>query len=260
MKKIINILAFLMISGIVFADDIWERKLIMGYKNIPGKYYYIDAITSYNNGLYVSTRYEQNKISTNQNLFKIRFSNIKKLNSFNYGFETGMDISASKSSKEWAIRSKSNYTGDIRWLYITNYAPNNGKNLLVTQIFNTDFAIPLLFRIEFSLLKNIKANLSIGEYIISQTEKTSRDYSDNYSPSADADDEVRNTFITIKPIIELTPEINWKIAKNINFGANIELGYIPEYTLKEKFMDPHKMEYKIGGITYGGAVSLNLDF
>ena len=90
--------------------------------------------------------------------------------------------------------------------------------------------------------------------MIAQIENTIRDY-ENISYSED-----REVFLSVKPIIEINPGLSFKLKNNFYIHLDGKLGYISKFVAKDEIHHSSKIEYEFGGMTYGGGMSLNLDF
>lgn len=246
--------------------DNWNIQSNMGYNYIPGKYYYRENVGSYDNGTSISSFWQQGTVETPLYLFPIRFAFTRKFGLVNLGVETGLDISLVKTISAWIKPDIAGYSGTTRFPYLKTYSTSAEmtlRNELVT------WAIPLLLKTDWDLFKLEKLSLnlgfSVGEYILVQTINSTLTF--EYKQTAGTynvgDKEIMSepsTYAVINTIIELCPNLTYKLTDEFLINVLIKLGYIPVFSNITSINPSDKTGYEFGGLTYGVGLGASVKF
>ncbi|MCB4790432.1 MAG: hypothetical protein LHV68_00940 [Elusimicrobia bacterium] len=263
MNKYCFVLMFLFVTSVASAESKWTPYTSIGYRFIPGKYYYVLVSGEKSGGSATSIEYSQHEKNANLELVAARFSLMKSCGSFQFGFEYGLDFSGKNTSNEWRL-AKDVSDGAFEYLLSDGGPSRNSEKTIIKSI--ETMAIPLLVNCSFNIFEKkeyaFRTRLGAGVYIINQMEDNSinPDVLSITGYNWDWRTTDRENILVINTIYEFSPEFIYKISDSLDLGLKCDIAYIPKYKLFNFEVPAGKTEYEFGGIAYGGGVSLNLNF
>ncbi|OGS47078.1 MAG: hypothetical protein A2539_08260 [Elusimicrobia bacterium RIFOXYD2_FULL_34_15] len=263
---LISFFIIVIASVSLFSNNKWDTNIYIGYKCIPGKYYYFQGIESYINGVGVPIlpAFEQGEVNSNLELLTLRFSFLKPQKIFNFGLETGIDLPIKKTINKWFKPATFNYTGITRFPRSDFGISSPNADDTYTKEIST-IAFPLLVKFSKRMLNkgnlNFDLGLNIGEYLIFQKIETFEMFESKVNIGSTYNLATRDINIYSKIIAEFNPEVKYKLKDNCFIGIFGDIGYIPKFEmLLEEDTNTFKTKYEFGGLTYGGGLNFNLDF
>lgn len=270
------ILAFF--PGAIFASP-WKLETAIGYKLIPGTFYYQEDARKYANGTQTSGSTEQGIEDSKLEFKTFRFSFMRFDRLWHIGFETGFDASINKDKNSWYAPPTANFTGEIRMLK-WNVDPGTsvgliGNNYEASLIRNVNaYAIPFLFKVGFLIInrEKIKAGVTAGygPYFLFQTQtitgiNTFTQASGSTSVGDKNIDSTNKSFNDMRAISEIKPTISFHLKETFDLILGGEVGYVPPTShatvnIQRSLAQSSFEEYAFGGKTYGGWLGARFSF
>ncbi|MFC1522465.1 hypothetical protein ACFL6Y_08665 [Elusimicrobiota bacterium] len=262
-KKLLFTCLLITFPAILFARDKIYREFSVGFKHVPGRYLYREAVETYNSGSLVSAHEEQGSVKVGFDLIAVRIAYKKDFNLATIAVETGVDVPSSDADREWTKPATYNYTGGTRFPAETAGDASAELNLRKEV---SSLCFPLMFKIEKLFLERekVKAGVSaaIGRYLILQTMRSPLTSSYKQASGANAIGDMvsfipKGGYSDVETILEFKPRVALRLSKSMDLGLHLELGYLSHFGKTKSIAGSAKTKYRFGGFTYGLGASLN---
>lgn len=295
MKKIliVSLVLGMMLPLISFAQEsvsIGPVKFQVGINQFPGKNYWVDELYKWDGSAW-QQKTVQVEESFHMSLLSIRASTMKPIGAnLSAGLEVGCEIPVSSWKKKWenaagdtTIGEPAEYT-QIIWLSGWLLSPEE-EYIQSLEIKERLLVVPILGKLAYTFPSHgemkLGAALAFGAFIInSRVTTTMTDtYVENDSPYQTGDEDIyeaTRSGTTCSPGGEFSVQLSLPLGSRVSVGLNGSLGYIGKSVL---FFGYETTDYEqigwtpgapelatlkqlmeVGGLSYGGGLSLNLLF
>lgn len=258
MKKLWPSTALLLLSMPCFGESGWSVDSHVGYKVIPGSYFYKERVEQFINGSSLGLGTEQGQRGATLNMFAARIAFMRPVKGIRLGVETGLDFPIQKTVIQWVEPATDGLTAVTRFPSEAS-GLDRAETILSKEI--TTWAFPLLLKTSVAMGSgdkwSVQGNLAFGGYITVQTIDTSRTniYQFPSGVYQVGDRRIvqgsRETFTSVNPMVEFRPETVYKLSDDFNLSFWGELGYIPKFGPLTELDQNIKTAYEFGGLTYG---------
>jgi len=294
LKKILTIGLILAITlpVTVFAVEEYVNlgpvRLQAGINQFPGKNYWIEEMHKWD-GSDWQTKWSQNEESFHVTLLSVRASKMKPIltPSLSGGLEVGCEIPIISWKKDWK-----NPAGDIGavppevteytvlWFEVFQDTTPAADYSQLFELKETFVVVPVLGKLAYNTGRRAKVGvgLSFGAYIVNSRiiGTTTHTYAQNSPPYVQGEKETTEMSIsatTCSPGGEFSVQLSLPLGNQASIGLNGYLGYIGKATVfwglertgytqiewspAAPEMATLKQIFEVGGLSYGGGLSLN---
>lgn len=297
MKKIliISLVLGMMLPLKSFAQEgisIGPVKFQVGLNQFPGKNYWIEDLYKWDGSAWQQKRV-QGEESFHVSLLSIRASTMKPISpNLSAGLEVGCEIPLSSWKKEWKNAAGdiggvppdvTEYT-EIIWLSSWIFSPDEDYTQSL-EIKERLIVVPILGKLAYTFPSRrgmkVDASLAFGTYVINYrvTATMTDTYVEDAPPYQTGDEDIYETTrsgTTCSPGGEFSVQLSLPLGSRVSVGLNGSLGYIGKSVLFFGYettdyeqigwtpgapeLATLKQLFEVGGLSYGGGLSLNLFF